>query len=279
MAAGDGWIGMNPDWIGNLFWLFLALALLTPLAQRRLLQLRRDGGAQRLARARGSRVLTLIEHRETYRFLGVPFLHRDAAADPERLLRAIALAPKSVPLDLILHTPGGEGLAAEQIAHALIRHPARVTVFVPHYALGGGTLLALAADEIALDPNAVLGPVEARVGPYPASAVLAAAGAGEARDARTLILAGQARKAQAQTEALVAELLLAGGASEERAAEVAGALTGGAWTPGYPIMLEEAQRLGLPVNPLLPPEVYALLDLYDTGPRSRPSTGAVRLDG
>lgn len=270
---------MNPDWIGNLFWLFLALALLAPLAQRRLLHLRRDGGAQRLARARGSRVLTLIEHRETYRFFGVPFLHRDAADDPERLLRAITLAPKAAPLDLILHTPGGAGLAAEQIAHALIRHPARVTVFVPHYALGGGTLIALAADEIALDPNAVLGPIEARVGPYPASAVLAAAQTAQAPEDRTLILADQARKAQAQTEALVTELLLANGATEERAAEVAGVLAGGAWTPGYPIMLEEAQRLGLPVNPLVPPEVYALMALYDTGPRPRPSTGVVRLDG
>jgi len=54
--------------------------------------------------------------------------------------------------------PGGLVLAAEQIAPALRRHSGTVTVFVPRYAMSGGTLIALAADEIVMDPNAVLGP-------------------------------------------------------------------------------------------------------------------------
>ncbi len=36
---------------------------------------------------------------------------------------------------LIIHTPGGLVLAAQQIAHALGSHEAKVTVFVPHYAM------------------------------------------------------------------------------------------------------------------------------------------------
>ena len=55
-----------------------------------------------------------------------------------------------MPIDIILHTPGGLVLAAEQIAHAILKHPGEVTVFVPHYAMSGGTFIALAADEIVI---------------------------------------------------------------------------------------------------------------------------------
>jgi ClpP class serine protease len=77
-----------------------------------------------------------------------------------------------VPIDLIVHTPGGLVLAAGQVAHALKEHKARVTVFVPHYAMSGGTLIALAADEIIMDPNAVLGPVDPQLGQQPAASIL-----------------------------------------------------------------------------------------------------------
>jgi ATP-dependent protease ClpP protease subunit len=46
-----------------------------------------------------------------------------------------------------LHTPGGIVLAAMQIERAAEAHPAKVTVYVPTYAMSGGTLIALAADE------------------------------------------------------------------------------------------------------------------------------------
>ena len=72
----------------------------------------------------------------------------------------------------ILHTPGGLVLASEQIAQALLRRTGRVTVFVPHYAMSGGTLIALAADEIVMDPNAVLGPVDPQIGEYPAASIM-----------------------------------------------------------------------------------------------------------
>ena len=45
-----------------------------------------------------------------------------------------------------MHTPGGLVLAAMQIARAVEAHPGKVTVFVPVYAMSGGTLIALAAD-------------------------------------------------------------------------------------------------------------------------------------
>ncbi len=48
--------------------------------------------------------------------------------DSEAVIRAIEMTADDVPLDLVLHTPGGLVLAAEQIASALADHPGRVTV-------------------------------------------------------------------------------------------------------------------------------------------------------
>jgi hypothetical protein len=43
-----------------------------------------------------------------------------------------------MPIDLIIHTPGGIVLAAMQIARAVEAHKAKVTVYVPVYAMSGG---------------------------------------------------------------------------------------------------------------------------------------------
>jgi len=45
-------------------------------------------------------------------------------------------------------------------------------VIVPHYAMSGGTLLALAADEVIMDENAVLCPVDPQLGEYPAASIV-----------------------------------------------------------------------------------------------------------
>src|SRR5678816_2987680 len=113
------------------------------------------------------------------------------------------------PIDLIVHTPGGLVLAAGQIAHALKRHRAKVTVFVPHYAMSGGTLIALAADEIVLDPNAVLGPVDPQLGESPAASVLTVLDKKKPDDIedKTIILADVSRKAITQVRRTVQDLL------------------------------------------------------------------------
>jgi ClpP class serine protease len=102
----------------------------------------------------------------------VPLARYIDIEDSEAILRAIRLTSTDMPIDLIVHTPGGLVLAAEQIAHALLRHRAPVTIFVPHYAMSGGTMLALACDQIVMDPNAVLGPVDPQLGPFPAASIL-----------------------------------------------------------------------------------------------------------
>jgi ClpP class serine protease len=40
--------------------------------------------------------------------------------------------------------------------------------------MSGGTLVALVADELEVDPNAALGPVDPQIGEYPAASIVAA---------------------------------------------------------------------------------------------------------
>ena len=104
--------------------------------------------------------------------LGFPVMRYIDVNDSEEVIRAIHLTAPDVPLDIILHTPGGLVLASEQIARAVRRHRAKVTVHVPHYAMSGGTLIAMAADEIVMDEHAVLGPLDPQIGEYPAVSIL-----------------------------------------------------------------------------------------------------------
>jgi len=183
-----------------------------------------------------------------------------------------------MPIDLVLHTPGGLVLAAEQIALALLKHPAKVTVFVPHYAMSGGTLIALAADEIIMDENAVLGPVDPQIGEYPAASLLALVQSkplDKIEDA-TLIRADMAAKAIKQVAEL-AEKLLAKHMDPERAATTARLLSQGTWTHDYPITVEEARGLGLPASTSMPREVYALMSLYPQTQIRRPSVQYIPL--
>jgi ClpP class serine protease len=177
-----------------------------------------------------------------------------------------------VPIDMVLHTPGGLVLAAEQIAAALAAHPARVTVFVPHYALSGGTLIALAADSIVLAPSAVLGPIDPQLGEYPAASILDAVEKKDPNevDDKTLILADISRKAQRQVHEFAATLLRRQ-LPDERADDLARTLSEGRWTHDFPISVELAQSLGLPVSADLPNEVRELMGLYPQPRGRRPS--------
>ena len=113
-----------------------------------------------IEKKRDSRVILLIHRQETMTLLGFPLMRYIDVNDSEEVLRAIQLTDDEVPLDIVLHTPGGLVLAATQIARAIQGHKGKVTVFVPHYAMSGGTLIALAADEIVMCEHSVLGPVD-----------------------------------------------------------------------------------------------------------------------
>jgi ClpP class serine protease len=262
----------------QLFWLFFILSALSPYFQQQALLGARARKIAELERKRQSRVITLIHRQEAVSFLGIPISRFINIDDSEQVLRAIRLTDKNVPIDLILHTPGGLVLAAEQIAEALLRHPAKVTVFVPHYAMSGGTLIALAADEIVMDENAVLGPVDPQLGQYPAASILKVLEKKPVQeiDDQTLILADVAEKALKQVKATVKNLLRKH-LPEEKAEEVAHLLSQGTWTHDYPIGVEEARAMGLKVSTEMPKEVYELMDLYPQPQGNKPSVQYVPL--
>src|SRR5712672_3759738 len=106
------------------------------------------------------------------RFLGFPIARYIDINDSEDVLRAIQMTDADVPIDLVLHTPGGLVLAALPIAKAVRDHKAKVTVFVPHHAMSGGTLIALAADEIVMCTHSVLGPIDPQLGQSPAASLI-----------------------------------------------------------------------------------------------------------
>ncbi len=251
------------DPISLLWWLFIFYLLMAPQLQHRAIQNARRKVMETLARKRGSSVITLIHREESIGLFGIPFYKFIDIDDSESVLRAIRSTPPDTPIDLIIHTPGGLVLAASQIARALKKHPAKTTVIVPHYAMSGGTLIALAADEIIMDENAVLGPVDPQLGQFPAPSLLKVVEKKsiDKVDDQTLILADVAEKAINQVRSLVA-WLLEDKLGRERAEEVARILTEGRWTHDYPITVEVARELGLPVSTDVPAEVYQLMELF-----------------
>ena len=259
--------------LSTLLWIFIILSVLSPMIQRWTTNYRRLRAIRRLEEQRSSRVITLIHRQESIALLGLPLSRYIDIDDSEALLRAIRLTPDSLPIDLVIHTPGGLVLAAEQIAQALVRRQGQVTVFVPHYAMSGGSLVAMAADEIVMDENAVLGPVDPQVSQFPAASLLKVVEQKPISeiDDQTLILADVGRKALNQVQATVVEILTGNGMDTEKAKDLATILASGRWTHDYPISFEEAKGLGLPASNAIPAEVHDLMSLYPQAPSRRPS--------
>src|SRR5213082_2302979 len=184
----------------DIFWLFFMLSALQPVIKQRLLEASRKRLIGLIERERKSRVVLLVRRQETMSLLGFPIFRYIDINDSEEVLRAIHLTDPEIPIDLVLHTPGGLVLAATQIARAIFTRKGKVTVLVPHYAMSGGTLIGLAADEIVMSPHAVLGPVDPQLGEYPAASVVKAVSRKPIAevDDQTLILADVAEKAVAQ---------------------------------------------------------------------------------
>ena len=253
--------------------LFVVVAVVLPALSRAGLRRHRRSQLQAFERERGSRVISMIHRQESIALMGMALSRYIDVEDSEAVLRAIRKTDDDVPIDLVIHTPGGLVLAAGQIAWALAEHPAKVTVYVPHYAMSGGTLLALAADEVVMDENAVLGPVDPQIGGVPAASVRAAVERKDLNeiDDTTLILDDLSEKAIRQVERTVAELLEARGFDAEEAQKTAATLATGQFTHDYAIRVEEARELGLTVNTDVPDAIYDLMDLYAQPRGRRPS--------
>jgi ClpP class serine protease len=249
--------------IVDLFWLFFMFSAIQPMLRQRMLEAMRMRKISKLELERKSRVILLVHRQETMRLLGFPIARYIDINDSEEVLRAIQMTDADVPLDLVLHTPGGLVLAALQIAKAVSEHKAKVTVFVPHYAMSGGTLIALAADEIVMSNHSVLGPIDPQLGESPAASLIKVVEEKPiARtDDHTLVLADVGRKAIAQVRQAATELLNRR-LPAEQASALAEKLTSGTWTHDYPIWASTGKTLGLPISNEMPNDVLQLLQLY-----------------
>jgi ClpP class serine protease len=249
--------------VGDIFWFFFMFAAIQPVLRQRLLDAMRTRKIAQIEAVRGSRVILLVHRQETMRFLGFPLARYIDINDSEEVLRAIQMTDDEVPLDIVLHTPGGLVLAATQIARAIREHKGKVTVFVPHYAMSGGTLIALAADEIVMSKHSVLGPVDPQLGNLPAASILKVVSQkpiAKIRD-QILVFADVGGKAISQVKQTAKELLERR-LPAEQAEALAEKLSTGAWTHDYPLFAATAKELGLPVSTSMLAEVLKLMKLY-----------------
>src|ERR1700687_4479109 len=196
---------MSSPW--DLLWLFFIFSSLQPIIARALMTISRRRLLALIAARRNATVITMIHRQETISLLGIPLARYIDIDDAESVLRAIRETPSGQTIEIILHTPGGLVLAASQIERELRDHDGRVVAVVPHYAMSGGTLIALAADEIQLDRHAALGPVDPQFGQYAVGVLCGVAEMPGQHEDQTLLLADVGRKAIRQVEDLVQTLL------------------------------------------------------------------------
>jgi ClpP class serine protease len=247
----------------SFFWIFIVIMVLQPLFTARWFVVRRAQAIRAIEKLHGTRVITMIHRQEKRSLFGFAVSRHIDLEDAQTIIAAIKDTPEDMPIDFVIHTPGGLVLAAMQIARALEAHKAKVTVYVPVYAMSGGTLLALAANEIVLGEFSVLGPIDPQIVGLPAASIV------KARDSKpvesvfdlTLVLADVAEKALVQVKQGAVELLTP--RMERPAAEaLAAKLAGGHWTHDYALTASEARALGLPVKIGMPPEIMTLMTLY-----------------
>ena len=247
----------------TIIWIFFILMVLQPMVMGRILALRRADAISKIEKAHGTRVITMIHRQEKRSLFGFSVSRHIDMEDAQSIIAAIKETPDERPIDLIIHTPGGLVLAAMQIARAVEAHPAKVSVYVPVYAMSGGTLIALAADEIVLGEFSMLGPIDPQLLGLPAASIVAA------RDAKpveqvfdlTLVLADVSEKALAQVKRGAVELMTPR-MSKAKAKKIAEKLAGGHWTHDYALTAEEAASIGLPVKVGMPLQIMDLMKLY-----------------
>src|SRR6516165_11616005 len=212
----------------------------------------RWGGGTRCAGSRQSGQLkrsmhpsiTMIHRQERRSLFGFAVSRHIDLEDAQTVIAAIKDTPDDTPIDLIIHTPGGIVLAAMQIARAVEAHPAKVTAYVPVYAMSGGTLIALAADEIVLGEFSVLGPIDPQILGLPAASIVRARDSKPVADVfdLTLVLADVGEKAVAQVKQGAVELLTPR-FEQAKAEALAAKLAGGHWTHDYALTAGEARAL------------------------------------
>lgn len=220
---------------------------------------------RRIEQERGSRVICVI-HGENMENEAFDF------DDLEDVLSAIVASDASRPLDIVLHTQGGNSFTGRQIARAIKSHPARKTVFVPYFAMSAGSRIAIAADQIVMGAHAMLGPIDTQLyaGPAPSIVQLPKVKPFESISDEYLILAEEARKIIQEGRATARELL-AGSYTQDGSTAIADELISGKWTHGFPITAQAAYNMGLNVATGMPELFYDLVRCFRHADGEEPS--------
>ncbi len=249
---------------GALIFLYM---LMYPQLQMRAARRKRLAKIREMEKKWGTKVLTMVHRKEAISMFGIPVYQYIDVEDAEEILRGIREAGDR-PVDLIIHTPGGQLHASIQIARALKNHKAKTRVFIPHYSMSGGTIIALGADEIIMDKDASLGPVDPQVGDFlrgvfPAPSWLhVAKKKGLDADDVTLMMSDISEKALKFTKEVVNELIDDKFEDKNKQKQVVEKLVGGEMAHARIISATEAKQLGLPVSTDLPPEVHEFMKNY-----------------
>lgn len=216
----------------------------------------------KMEQVRGSRVVCIIHQ------AGMESSSVDTIT-AEDILTALQSTPADKPLDIILHTPGGYSYQAHQIALAVKAHKGRKTVFIPNFAMSGGTIISLAADEIVMAPNAVIGPIDAQFPVFhlrrmiPTRAVIDLVNTkSRARIHDELVELGIQCKRSILQDHKGAVELMHGTYSSATAERIAHTLNDGTLTHGFPVTYSHAKKLGLNVSNHIPAEAVAIVRAY-----------------
>lgn len=94
--------------------------------------------------------------------------------DKNGLMNAVHRLDRSIGLDLLLHTPGGDFAATESIVDYLRRmFGTNIRAIIPQLAMSGGTMIACACREIVMGKQSNIGPIDPQFGGIPAHGVIA----------------------------------------------------------------------------------------------------------
>jgi ClpP class serine protease len=249
--------------MSDLIWLVILAFALQPFIASRWFTLQRLRAIRAIEQKNATHVITMIHRQEMRSLFGMPVSRHIDLEDAQTIIAAIKETPPNKPIDLVLHTPGGLVLAAMQIARAVEAHPAKVTVYVPVFAMSGGTLIALAADEIVMGEFSMLGPIDPQIVGMPAASIARVPKVKPVEHVHdlTLVLADISEKALDQVKRGAVELMTPQ-MEQAKAEAVAEKLAGGQWTHDYALTAEEARALGLPVRLGMPTEILELMKLY-----------------
>lgn len=229
----------------------------------RLMEKRRLRLIRKLEKETDHRIISIIQQPGPSTLLSLLSGRHIGIRESQKILKAIRETPSDKPIDLVLHTPGGLSIASQQIVRALLNHEAEINAYVPHHAVSAGTLLALAADNIYLDKNAILGRVDPQIFGFPAASVeqVTEEKSPNEIDDKTLMLADVSRKALRQAKDFAQNILEEKGYSSENKEKIIHQLLSGDYTHDHPVSYAEAEKMALKVKPELPDKVYRLVEI------------------